>query len=343
MENIEFKNRNALPVHRVALLKPFIDFMAEIGAPVERGLRSSGLPMSAIEDIDNYIPSSAYWKFLTLMARSEDILDLGFRVGHQYGPRGADPGMVELLNNAPTMYQGLINGNERINRTVTNCQCGILQPQNSNYAIFYHIPSCRADNSAIDQVSWFGIETLLSMVRVYTGKRWQPSEIGLMQKNMPVPYIREHFPDTRFQLSQPYSYIALENTLLSMPPYMSGTANLAISASDYKVLPTDFASSLESIMLSYIEEEELNIEFAARICGMSKRSLQRQLAALGTSYNQLLSKARFRHASRLLQTPRITVTETSVRLGYSDVAHFGRAFRRTAGISPSMYRQQFMH
>jgi AraC-like DNA-binding protein len=57
----------------------------------------------------------------------------------------------------------------------------------------------------------------------------------------------------------------------------------------------------------------------------------------------VLGHARFRAASRLLQNAGMTVTDIGYRMGYSDVAHFARAFQRMAGVTPKVYRQQFNH
>jgi AraC-like DNA-binding protein len=108
-------------------------------------------------------------------------------------------------------------------------------------------------------------------------------------------------------------------------------------------LPNDFVSSLETILLSYAQEDNLSIDLAAQLCGTSKRSLQRKLKESGTSYNELLCHARFRVASQMLQDLDITATDVAYHLGYSNETHFARAFRRIAGVSPRVYRQQFIH
>ena len=103
-------------LHRVAVVRPFARFLADIGAPVERGFRKAGLPWYALEDVNNYVPSHRFWKFLVCMSRSEGIQDLGFRVGDRFGADGGDPHMTELLYKAPTLYRGRTIACERLNR-----------------------------------------------------------------------------------------------------------------------------------------------------------------------------------------------------------------------------------
>jgi AraC-like DNA-binding protein len=343
MRIIGNKSTEAIPVHRVAVLQSFTEFLADVGTPVERGLRHVGLPSYALEDKENYIPSHHFYNFLVYMARSQGILDLGFRVGNKFGANTTGPHMTAVLEKAPTLYQGLRKASELINQTVTNCRFGILQPPNCGYSYFYHSPSCGADNPAIEQIGWFGIETLIGMTRAYTGSQWQPVEIGLMADQIPNHYIREHFPHTRMRRSQPFSYIALENTILTLPPLHDKAAIPTSSQLDYQPRPDDFVGSLEAILLSYLQEGNLSIELAAGLCNTSKRTLQRKLRKLGTRYKEVLSHAQFRASSRMLQNPAMTATDIAYRLGYGDEAHFARAFRRIAGVSPHVYRQQFSH
>jgi AraC-like DNA-binding protein len=251
--------------------------------------------------------------------------------------------MTELLRRAPTLYRGLGKANQRFNRTVSYSRFGLWQPPNSDKTYFYHSPSCDADNPAIEQIGWFGIMGLIGMARVYTGRQWQPAEIGLMTDQMPNHYIREHFPHARLRLSQPASYITLENTALSLPPLVNGAAAPASSLLDYKTLPESFVRSLETILLAYIQEDDLSIELVAQLYDMSKRTLQRKLKKSGTSYNELLCHARFRVASQMLQDLDLTATDVAHHLGYSNETHFARAFRRIAGVTPRVYRQQFIH
>ena len=143
--------------------------------------------------------------------------------------------------------------------------------------------------------------------------------------------------------SQACSYIALENALLSLPPLPREAAMQAASSGDYLPLQKNFVSSLEQVLLSYAQERGLSIELAAGLCNTSTRTLQRKLKEMGTRYTEVLDHTRFHAASLMLDNPAMSMTDITQQLGYSDVSHFIRFFRRIAGATPHVYRQQFNH
>ena len=84
---------------------------------------------------------------------------------------------------------------------------------------------------------------------------------------------------------------------------------------------------------------ETDVEGAARLAGVSVRTMQRLLEACGTNYRTILSKARYEKASDLLEKTSLPVAEVSARLGYSSHSHFVRAFRKWAGNTPAAARR----
>lgn len=329
-----------IPLHRVAVVQPFTNFLADVGAPFELGFRRAGLPVCALEDVDNFIPSHRFWRFLVDMARSQDLPDLGFHVGQKYGANSADPHLADMLVRSPTLYQGLMKASELINRTISHCRVGFVQLPRNRHAYFFHSPSCNANNPAIEQIGWFGILTLMGMARVFLGPEWRPNEIGVMVNHPPSRLIREQFPDTRIRRAQPYSWIAIDKTQLCMPPPGHQTTAPRYPVLRHEALSQYFVGSVKQILHSYVFEENVTVDFIAGVCDMSKRSLQRRLMEKGTSYSELLNLARFDVAARMLQEQNNSITDISQSLGYSDPTHFSRAFRRIAGIAPRLYREQ---
>jgi AraC-like DNA-binding protein len=76
----------------------------------------------------------------------------------------------------------------------------------------------------------------------------------------------------------------------------------------------------------------------ARALSISTRTLRRQLAAEGTSYDAVAQAALAQRARTLLTVERRTIRETALALGYSDASAFHRAFKRWTGTTPSACR-----
>ena len=82
-----------------------------------------------------------------------------------------------------------------------------------------------------------------------------------------------------------------------------------------------------------------DIESTAATMRTSVRTLQRRLHATGLTYAGLVQQVRHAAARRMLEDARRRIGEISRTLGYSDQAHFTRAFHRWTGVSPRDFRR----
>jgi AraC-like DNA-binding protein len=83
-----------------------------------------------------------------------------------------------------------------------------------------------------------------------------------------------------------------------------------------------------------------DIQVVASRIGTSVRTLQRQLRAAGVTYAGVVQQTRCTVARRLLQDQGQKIGEVARLLGYSDPAHFTRAFQRRTGLTPRDYRRR---
>jgi AraC-like DNA-binding protein len=81
-----------------------------------------------------------------------------------------------------------------------------------------------------------------------------------------------------------------------------------------------------------------DIHLIARQLHLSQRTLQRRLRGAGVTYGGLVAEVRRQAAERLLQDQRRKIADVARALGYSDPAHFTRAFVRWTGVSPRGFR-----
>jgi AraC-like DNA-binding protein len=105
------------------------------------------------------------------------------------------------------------------------------------------------------------------------------------------------------------------------------------------------AGQLEQVVLALLRDADPEIEppyigKAASKIGVNVRTLQRRLASENLTFRHIVERVRFTAASAWLPQPEMSVTEIAFDLGYQDVSHFSRAFRRWSGKSPRQYRQE---
>ncbi|WP_310397708.1 AraC family transcriptional regulator ligand-binding domain-containing protein [Hymenobacter sp.] len=81
-----------------------------------------------------------------------------------------------------------------------------------------------------------------------------------------------------------------------------------------------------------------SVEKLAANFNTSARSLQRQLRAEGTSYQDVADAVRKTLALHYLQARAHPLKEVSYMLGYNEFSAFSRAFKRWTGSSPARYR-----
>ena len=100
----------------------------------------------------------------------------------------------------------------------------------------------------------------------------------------------------------------------------------------------DIVSHAKSAISKYLPSGNMDSGVFASSLHMSPRSLQRKLAAEGTTFRKLVNEVRKELAEGYLADDSLTLTEISYLLGFSSQAAFARAFKRLTGVTPQMFR-----
>lgn len=98
------------------------------------------------------------------------------------------------------------------------------------------------------------------------------------------------------------------------------------------------AAAIRVIRERIDRREPVSVATVARALHVSTRTLQRQLAAAGTSVRIEYDRARSEIAVRLLRESHDTVAEIADRLGYADPSQLTRAVKRWTGEVPTQVR-----
>jgi AraC-like DNA-binding protein len=100
-----------------------------------------------------------------------------------------------------------------------------------------------------------------------------------------------------------------------------------------------FGGLVQQIVSSVLPTGYPDIQSVATVMGLSARTLQRRLYAEGVTYACVVARARFAAAQQMLDDPARKVIDVALDLGYSDPAHFARAFARWTGLAPRDFRR----
>ena len=86
-------------------------------------------------------------------------------------------------------------------------------------------------------------------------------------------------------------------------------------------------------------EPDLGAAAVAEALGVSKRYVQMLFAAAGSTPSAYIQERRLRLAAeQLRRADGRGITEVAMAVGFNDLTHFGRAFRRRYGVAPRAYR-----
>jgi AraC-like DNA-binding protein len=135
------------------------------------------------------------------------------------------------------------------------------------------------------------------------------------------------------QMGAEYDMIEFDRALLDMPLQVQGDDTSKVTEA---LRSTIDAAGLLIERLS--DHRQLGLKAIARRMGMSARTLQRRLKYCGVDFEELLDETRRSEALRLISEGEHPMTDIAYRTGYSDPAHFTRAFKRWTGAAPSRFQ-----
>jgi AraC-like DNA-binding protein len=324
---------------RGSVLAPVVEILVSRGAPIAALLEQAGLPTRGLQD-ERLIPLRQGFRFLADAARMERLPELGLIAGEAASIAGMGV-LGRLLRRAATLGDALATL-FAVTGTFTSGERWWLDVQDARAFLCHTFLD--APPYGHEQADHYGVALSINLVRTVAGPDWTPEEVQF--ETGPVVEVAERtalFRGTRISFSRPFSGIAFPAELLSrsLPTLASARQHDDELDHWYATAPApDFAGSVQQVMWSFTSENgHPCARRTAAALGVSVRTLQRRLAATGLSFEHLLRAQRLRMASWYLARTDARVLDIALDLGYSDHAHFTRAFRRWTGLTPLDYRR----
>jgi AraC-like DNA-binding protein len=191
----------------------------------------------------------------------------------------------------------------------------------------------------LEHSQWLQNVFPIYIVRQFAGPDWAPATIAFEARYTPSPAYQSFWPNSRFLSGEEASWIDIPISLLALPNRREGHQP-RLRDDEVEHSSFDIIRALKLMLPSYLDGRPPVLAEIAELAGVSTRSLQRKLARAGITYSGLLDAVRFENARNLLRDTDCKIIEVAFASGYADPAHFTRAFRRVAGITPGQFREQ---
>ena len=111
-------------------------------------------------------------------------------------------------------------------------------------------------------------------------------------------------------------------------------------ATQRQSFPDDYCGQIRHLIQQAMSTGDCSIERVANSLAINKRTLQRQLKNLNTSYKELLEEVRFNVAQHYLLESTGSLTALADMLCYSELSTFSNAFRQRYNVSPREWKKQ---
>jgi AraC-like DNA-binding protein len=309
---------------------------------VAKAFASQGLPLALVSDRTHRVPLAAMIGLFDQAARLAGDSRFGLHVGLAMEP-GEYGRWAAFALQAPTLSKALV----RLARCIVLHQIGgalALHPRPGGRVLWEYRQSAVAGTLAVHHNEHV-IPVMLRVLRGYCGVDWIPWSIETCGPDTGDATARED------AMQAPWRFEAGASGIVFPAAALWARRRLPIGADQRP--PISSVEVLAEIRLRHAERDidrlsailalrlldgRTDMEGAARMAGLGPRTLQRRLDGEGVSYRALLDGVRMDRARALIRETDAPLSDIADLVGYSDPAHFTRAFRRRFGVPPSAHR-----
>jgi len=295
---------------------------------------------AALADPDGRVPASLLlelWQLLPTRCGDESF---GFWLAERLQ---APPLSLAswVITSSPTLGEGL-ERSLRFQRLLHDEARSELEIGATEAAYRHQVsaPPFRAPSAAIE----FGFLSFLQLAQRITGSKIVPLRVQLRHG---APHdISRH----RAWFGESLSFDAdndelvldrasLDQPLVGADPTLSRIVEAHATAALSKLpVSAHLAARVRAHISELLPRGATSVEVVCERLRLSRRTLQRQLNAQGTSFAKELDRTRHELAMRYLADPGISLQEATFLLGFSEASAFHRAFTRWTGQTPNQWR-----
>jgi AraC-like DNA-binding protein len=313
--------------------------VAELGGDFRTLARAAGVPLSPMTNPDLPMRVDRFVAFLELASSQLAAPSFGLQLGPRqslslFGPMASLLGsaatvrdmILDLVDFFPVHTQGTIVG---------------LEPADEGLLLTYELT---ADvGSQQRQVIELGFSVIAREMRRHDPV-WLPKLVSMRHGPPTNLTVHHRLLGHRILFNADRNALLLDDQLLARPVIGADPTIhqhlAALYGSAAKSLDGQELRKTEALIRALLPFAPIDLALAARLLRTSRRTLQRRLAAKGTSFDDLRAKVRASLATLYLRESSLSVGEIAEILQFSETSALSRFMKRTSGQSPRIIRKE---
>ena len=324
---------------RASTLGPIADVIIAAGGSAKRVFARAELPLALQQTPEVFVPLKDHFNLLQLAAREVADELFGARLGQlitvqHLGVYG------QWVSQAPTLLDAIGRANRSLDKLLQSATDLRLRIENTRAVWSYESQDVATEGR--QQNEMLALCHMIEIARQYLGSAWLPDYVLISGRPVQARSELEQLLKSSVLFRGRAGALMFDRRLLATLRPKDAPSSLTLEALGKAIdvpNPGDLHDTVNALLDLELIERLPSIAWVARKMGMAERTLQRHLANNGTRFSALLQTALQRRASDLLLQEKYSITEIASSLGYSDAAHFSRAFKRWTGLSPQAWRE----
>ena len=318
---------------RMRSIGPLAEAVRLAGGSVERVFRRADLPLKLLDEPERLILLSDQLHLLECAAREIGDAALPARLATTGGILALGH-YGERVCSAPRLREAIILATELIApllQTETKIE---LKIQRDTVRWTYVVTDASDVGRQKNEILAIGY--MLDLLRRFLGPSWTPARATVSGGSLLDRTTTENTLRCDLSVATEAS-VQFSSTFLDAINSNGSQSVFPVPEIDVPERPS-LALCTEHLIDLGLLEGRPSIDRLCRHLRVSRRSLQRQFQQDGLKFETVLQDRLSRKARQLLSERTMTIAEIAQALGYSDQAHFSRAFKAWTGASPRAWR-----
>jgi AraC-like DNA-binding protein len=324
---------------RIAAYLPLTAVLGEFGVALRDVLTVVGIPADIFEDPDSVISYPDAARLLRVSAEMANCDHLGLLVGQCSSLDSLGLAGKAALR-AETVGEGLRNLSADFALHNTAAVLSVISAGRSARLVYAITEPGTGDTGQLQQGA---LALAFNVLRHLCGSEWLPTLVTLASRAPASTRELQRFFHAPVCFDSPESALVFESRWLNQPLPRSFTLDASgrgMPAASAAARAVSFPTELGRIVRRELLLGDASMDHVAALLGLQRRTLGRRLEQHGTTYSEVVERAKRIAACQLLGDTELPIQQIADHLNYSCSANFSTAFHRWMGVTPRSYRSQ---